>query len=413
MFYQAKSDPGAVSSGEKRRIVFLLIALGFLAWWVFSSLLSLPDPDAPDSATEAPPEAGGPVNVSFERARLMLEDGETADTVKHKIEAEEAATSSAPETPEPDPIAPFVENRDVLATVEDRKVDVIEDDAYYYLLHQVASLSDDEIAKLADGKIGFDQLKADPAAYRGKFVTVRGRLLNSWQEVTNRWPNKANAPWIWMFTLLDGNKPIRVAVLDKEREYVVGSQGGEPVEVTGAFFKVHAYLSESEENTQPFEMPFIIARRVRPIRGPTFIESYPYGTAYTAVGAIALTALVLAIALWRGKKASAELDRQLLEKRKARFLKGKGATSGRNPSGPDPGAPGGTDAPATGSGTGTATETSTATATATETATATATGTETSDAKPDAAPSETAPDAAPTTEPTGETKPTGDEAQGA
>ena len=327
MLYRAKSKPGQVKSGEWRRLIFLAMVV-ILGLSYLSARLQRWEEKESEPKAERPLRSRDPDVALGERARLLLQGGESPERVVERMDRERGELSQD-DAVTGDAGNPFEEDPSILAAVEDWKVDVIEQEAFYYLLQQVQEVELSEQRQRADSdSVRWQEMKEAPATCRGRFVQVKGRVIKSWQQLTEQFPNRSGLPWVWMYVVADGRKGYMVAVAEKIREVRAGPNG-DAVQLTGVFFKGHAYLTESEERgTRPRGLPLLVARQLDPLHMPNYLESYPVEMAWIAVSAIVLAALVLGVALWRSRQSSQEFEQRQLERRKQKFLQRQAASAG-------------------------------------------------------------------------------------
>jgi hypothetical protein len=127
-----------------------------------------------------------------------------------------------------------------------------ESDAWFHLLELLEKNSAERLAAASSGPVGYLQLDRQPAAYRGRLVTVSG---------TARSAKEMTAPenvygiesyyQIWLQPLRSDSELIVLYTLHLPLDFPVGDEIDQPITATGFFFKRWAYPSRSGILTAP------------------------------------------------------------------------------------------------------------------------------------------------------------------
>lgn len=311
-------------SGKEVTRIVILVLFGI----IFLVFVSLQWP----ATSKKPPEEEGVVVPQVRRA------GDREAPAAFEIEKEKGLlkqreTGEIPLAPGPleypKPPTPFVEEPGIWSQVDDNAVNVLEEKPLNYALHQINSMTQEEIEKRVkeDGNLTEDQYCRNPAKYRGKFVSITGTLIElEWNRLP---PNRSGLNMVWVGTLYNQQnmtyRKYYFYVTRKDAEYITNkyayaqglARNGDLVRLDGIFVKL--YRAEVEGgNGAVLTFPFVVGRELIKIEEPTYKDiysSYPWFLSMTVVMSImALAAGVIFIAARRASKARIEFKKGLLHK---------------------------------------------------------------------------------------------------
>jgi hypothetical protein len=205
----------------------------------------------------------------------------------------------------PDPFFPGVRSDYLEAVRDDSVFRPAESDAWFHLWALVVRTNGEELARASEGAASYLQLDQQPAAYRGRLVTISG-VARAAKRVTA--PKNAFdvAGYYQLWVQPDRGKSELIALYC--HELPEGFPIGEAIEAectaTGFFFKRWAYQSRGGIATAPM----IVARSLewQPPPVAQRVPSAPLAEQLlTAIVAALLLALaVLAAVVWRGRAAT-------------------------------------------------------------------------------------------------------------
>ena len=163
-------------------------------------------------------------------------------------------------------------------TVDRERLKVVEDDtrlllpvektAREYLFDILRRYTQTELKNEAVAEAGFVNLNLQPKEYRGRLVTLRGRLhrcefiptkrepLSEEGEISGEPPKSTGFYMSWILLKDEKQRPVTVCSLEIPEGFPLGEKldekKGEQVELTGFFFKRHRYhTKDGEEITAP------------------------------------------------------------------------------------------------------------------------------------------------------------------
>ncbi len=185
----------------------------------------------------------------------------------------------------PKPPTPWEPDTEIWKQVDDAKIDQLEEQVILYALHQLNSMTQEEIKKKVeeDGYIPAADFIEHPEDFRGKFVSVTGTLQTMQNWVKS--PNRSGVNQYWDGLLynqhLDPSRRVYFYVFDKDREWLTQEQAmarkltkiGELVTIHGIFIKL--YRSTTEGGVV-MVYPFIIGRKLEKARGITMRGQWQY-----------------------------------------------------------------------------------------------------------------------------------------
>jgi len=163
----------------------------------------------------------------------------------------------------------------------------------------VRQLTDDSV-----GAVSYVQLRSQPDFYRGKVVTVRGKIVQA-----NRQQPAANELGLQSFYRVaiapegGGEWPIFAYCLSLPREFPTGEQVREPVTLHGVFFKIWSYPYGDGFGLAPVLLTstFDWQTRIQPAaQSPTHVDSIALACGVVACVIVAL--LAMALVLWQTRR---------------------------------------------------------------------------------------------------------------
>lgn len=254
---------------------------------------------------------------------------------KRKRITETEEEGEVPLTPKPleypEPPTPFVEEPGIWSEVRDEAPNVLEEQPLYYALHQINSMTQDQIEKRVkeDGDLTEAEYGTNPAKYRGKFVSIAGTLIEL-EERDLPTNNRSGLNQIWVGTLYNQrNKKFRkyfFYVARKDMDYVTQtycrakelSRNGDAVRLDGVFVKLYRTEIEGAGGGTVI-YPFIIGRELVIIKEPTYTELYPWGAMSVVAAIIGGIFVVIFFAVRRDIKGDKKFKREMHEKLKKRI----------------------------------------------------------------------------------------------
>ncbi len=180
--------------------------------------------------------------------------------------------------PIPKPPTAWEPDPDVWKQVRDDAIDVLEEPAICYALHQLNSMTPEEID--AGVELFSSDAAKHPEEYRGKFVSITGTLMTLENAPLPENRSGLNQIW-WGLIYNQRHKKIFFYIFDKDREWFTQDEAsargltrrGDLVTLNGVFFKM--YRNHTERNVVAV-YPFMIGRRLKLQRAVTASESYPW-----------------------------------------------------------------------------------------------------------------------------------------
>ncbi len=151
----------------------------------------------------------------------------------------------------------FVPQPEILSQITDGKH--TRDLTYYYLLHKVVSMTDEQVNTGADREFTLSKIVSQPQRdqMRGAVIQVRGQLLKveEFPLEFKRRLNPSGVTTIYRLYLATSRPTIyTVDVLEKPKTQIKGE-----ITVRGAFWKVYLYPTRNRNQSE--KSPYLIARR--------------------------------------------------------------------------------------------------------------------------------------------------------
>ena len=236
------------------RSIFIMIAAAFVLLVVFLGLISSTVQSGKKQAGD--PDKGGqpqgPVRIFGNNGKTTIEQvPDPGDIYDDK------------EIPVSKP-RPWVEDDRWFEDVVDHD-EILEERAFYYLVHKAAVATDEDIDQAADTGINSMDLLLKPSSFRGKAVMVQGDLLSL---ASTEFPdNRSGIRTAFHGTIVDNKyKPISFYVFSFPSDV----QQRDVLEIRGYFYKIWKY-----KNVKNVEVssPLIIGRVVKKI--PKYVKAEP------------------------------------------------------------------------------------------------------------------------------------------
>lgn len=275
----------------------------------------------------AEPEEGTPVEIPRDIGRIEMPTGETKageagtqdrfeklrdQLLNRRREAgDESGELALPEIPKPP--APWEPDSEIWKQVDDASTDQLEEQVVLYALHQLNSMTQEEILKKVeeDGNIPPSDFMQHPGEYRGKFVSITGTLMYMENQILP--PNRSGLNLYWYGLLYNQrHKPYRkfyFYIFDKDREWLTQqearsrdlSRNGDLVTVNGIFVKLYRNCTEGGAI---MTYPFIVARKLEPAQDITLRGQWQYSWVMLTVITVVLGGvfIFLFIAMRRDRK---------------------------------------------------------------------------------------------------------------
>jgi hypothetical protein len=196
----------------------------------------------------------------------------------------------------PKPPSPWEPDEEIWKQVDDAAMDQVEEQVILYALHQLNSMTQEEILKKVaeDGSIPPSDFMEHPADYRGKFVSITGTLMSLENRILA--PNRSGLNQYWYGLLYNQRQnPYRkfyFYIFDKDQEWLTQeearsrdlSRNGDLVTVNGIFIKLYRNRTEGGAI---LTYPFIVARKLERARGITMRGQWQYSwVMLTVMGAV-------------------------------------------------------------------------------------------------------------------------------
>jgi hypothetical protein len=153
-------------------------------------------------------------------------------------------------------VKPFTEDPNWMEDVIDRDEN-LEPEAFYYLIHRVATLPAAELDKIIDPKLDSEDFLRSPSALRGRAVRIRGTLIGLREKDFEE--NRSGIRTGYIGTMVDNHwEPLSFYIL----ELPEGIKSRDVIEVRGYFYKIWKY--RNQEN-RILESPLIIGKTAKKI----------------------------------------------------------------------------------------------------------------------------------------------------
>jgi hypothetical protein len=309
MQYDAKQQQlEFMSKQEGRKLAMLAVVLVVGLGYLFSR------PHVPLPAAEDMPGVAVQPPTTQDAERVL-------QTMQRVEEEQRAGVAHVVTRTEVDP--------DVLASVEDFALDVVEEPAFYQMVAKVHAMSDEQLAAAPEqgGTWTWDQLRTDVgrAQARGKFATLKGRFWTPlFQRVLEEYPNEAGLAWVWQGTFRSQNRGIFVTITDKTFEPKPGPYG-DNIELTGVFLKIYRFTPSDTEEGEQIAFPHLIVKSVRRLPQTTALERETHPAAPVLAVFVVIVGIAMFIYVRGSRKGEARFEAWRAEKVRLRARAALGA----------------------------------------------------------------------------------------
>ncbi|MFH1423315.1 MAG: hypothetical protein ABIH42_11480 [Planctomycetota bacterium] len=224
----------------------------------------------------------------------------------------------------PEPPTEFAEEPDIWNQVRDEAINVLEEPVLYYVLHQINSMTQEEVEKRVkqDGELTENEYGNAPGKYRGKFISVEGTLV----ELENRpiEPNRSGLNQIWVGRIYNQqNKKYNnfyFYITRKDMQYITQTyckakdltRNGDTIRLDGIFVKLYRTEIEGAAGAV-ITYPFLIGRELIKIKEPTYEDVYPKGPIAVISLLLMLFIVAIFISIRKDKKSEEETKKKFLQ----------------------------------------------------------------------------------------------------
>ncbi|MHC4780857.1 MAG: hypothetical protein ACYTFG_19985, partial [Planctomycetota bacterium] len=250
--------PGGMQKKEMRSILFMAgVALVLLMALVAG--LFIGDRDPKESQVRSQEEEKAPPEPSI---GILGKGDEDFLEKKATLEYVEDPGDSAEEKDRPkNEVKPFVENRDWDEDVIDRDEN-LEPEAFYYLIHRAATLTEAQIREKIDPKIDSNVIALHSSKLRGRPVRIRGTLIAMREKDFEE--NQSGIRRAYIGQMFDNhNKVLSFYILDLPPEAIHWKPFKDVIEVNGLYYKIWRYRNRKNIF---IESPLILARTAKKIQ---------------------------------------------------------------------------------------------------------------------------------------------------
>jgi hypothetical protein len=176
-------------------------------------------------------------------------------------------------------------------------------DAWLNLWSALAASSDAVIARSSVGEVGFVELFAQPQAYRGKLVTMRGAARQAVYLKAAK--NEANIAGYYRVVLQPESgpdEPVFVYLLDLPAGFPLGERIRTEIAATGYFFKRMVYSAQDTGDLR--RAPVIMARTLAWQQSPSNLAEKNGPVVGVLLGATALAIVAFgAVIYWASQRS--------------------------------------------------------------------------------------------------------------
>jgi hypothetical protein len=182
-----------------------------------------------------------------------------------------------------------------------------DDEPFYHLCKVLQDADDKSLAEASTGPATFMQLYRQPKEYRGKLVSMRGKMLRAFKLPAAKNDFGITETYQTWFLPEGGHDPIQVYVLALPPDLPILEEGmkvNQQVEFTGFFFKLVAFKAQDAIR----KVPLLVARDVTWIKPPPpapVVEKAPLSSFVLAVvGAAAGSVILVFFVLFRTQRTN-------------------------------------------------------------------------------------------------------------
>ncbi|MHC4660070.1 MAG: hypothetical protein ACYS8W_00150 [Planctomycetota bacterium] len=232
-FEQSPKRTSFMSRKEMRYVFAMILVFLLMCFVIVDQLFLKKKPEEPESVSATVGE--------------NIPQFEGTETGRKTSDSGEPDLDDVPTGPPPPP-TPFEEDVKIWDMVDDDAVNVIEDDPFYYALHQINSMNQSEItARAKADSITIEKLVENPAACRGKFITFQGGYIRELYSIAEKKDNRSGIKQFWIGTVYNAriNRFFDVYFIDKQRAFDWNPHTGrkDVVKATGVFLKKYRFTN--------------------------------------------------------------------------------------------------------------------------------------------------------------------------
>ncbi|QDT46785.1 hypothetical protein Pan258_08050 [Symmachiella dynata] len=199
----------------------------------------------------------------------------------------------------------------LLSNLYDNKLGIrnAEQGAYYKILAQARELSEQQLESAAADAVTFAQMFTDPDDYRGRLVTIHGRVkqLTPMQAVKNDFGIETVYE-AWMLTPDSGTNPVLMHFTNIPEGIPTGTDLDLDCRFTGYFFKKYAFVAQHG----PHSTTMLLGKELRWTPPQTIAPEL--GLAPYILGVVVLMGVVLAALFWRYSAGDRRFRRTQLQR---------------------------------------------------------------------------------------------------
>ncbi len=254
------SDAG--TGGMKHKEMRTLLIMGFAALVVLVLLLSFLFSGAGGSGKEAADADGEEGDTPPEDRRISTSfvDGQGIPMQKLQVEKVPDPGDEAEEGDLKNEIKPFEPNPHWADDVIDGE-EYMDPEAFYYLVHRAATLTEEEFEKTVDKKIESPDLMRAPRDHRGRRIRIRGTLIALREKPLEE--NRSGVRRAYIGQMVDRyGEVLSFYIIDLPPASADWTPFETVIQVRGIFYKIWKY--RNREN-RAIESPLVIGRTVKQI----------------------------------------------------------------------------------------------------------------------------------------------------
>ena len=197
--------------------------------------------------------------------------------------------------------------RDYLEAVRDDTVfRAAESAAWFHLFEILAHIDESRLSQASEGRVGYLQLDQQPAAYRGRLVTVGG-VVRGCKQIAAAVNDYGIQQYyqLWLQPDRSSESLMVVYCLQLPQDFPVEMQIAEEATVTGFFYKRWAYQSQGGITTAPLLLARTVDWHAPPVAGtPLTTETSVEGFILASAAALGLAMVTVGFLFWRGRSRS-------------------------------------------------------------------------------------------------------------
>jgi len=177
-----------------------------------------------------------------------------------------------------------------------------ESDAWFHLLEILAHTDESRLSQASEGRVGYLQLDQQPAAYRGRLVTLSG-VVRGAKQVTPAANTLGIEKYyqLWLQPDRSSESLVVVYCLQMPRDFPIDMKIAEEATLTGFSFKRWAYQAQGGITTAPL----VLAREIHwsppLVQEPVKTETMGESLIMAVVAALTLAVTTVIFFMWRGR----------------------------------------------------------------------------------------------------------------